>query len=99
MSSTEAHYVFHTQFNLEKVSPNQYTSNIETIPSQRAKRKELINFGVSAKRAKNQNDAAESCGVCLMPSIKGKPGNHCDKCDTWIHNKCLKQHLPSCSCV
>ena len=96
MNSTEANSVVHTEFNIEEVSQNQYASHIETIPSEPAKRKYIINMGVSAKRAKNQNDAVEPCAVCSMPSIKGKPGKPCIKCDLWIHNKCLKQHLPSC---
>ena len=87
VNCTESHVVIHTARSLDVVqSP--------------AKRTQLLNIGVSSKRAKLQNHIAdESCVVCSFPSIKGKPGKNCPKCDHSIHNKCLKQHSPSCVTV
>ena len=52
-----------------------------------AKKTKLICISVSSKRAKIQNHIAdESCAVCSLPSIIGKPGKNCLKCDHWMHN-------------
>ena len=54
-------------------------SNEETPsqPTRPTKRTELINIGVSSQRSKKQNDESESCVVCSLPLIKGKPGKNC----------------------
>ena len=90
MNSTESHAV---------IPAARFIDDSPTQQTRPAKRTQIINMGVSAKRSKNQNGSDVSCHVCSLQSIKGKPGKNCNNCDLWIHNKCMKLHVPSCSNV